>query len=206
MLSAQAVDGKRGMQVIDCCAAPGGKTAYLAEAMQGTGRVYALDLHEHRVLLIQSQMRRLKLDNVRPMVRDAAQVREEWIGTADAVLLDAPCSGLGVMDNKPDIKIRMTEAAVRELAALQEKLLDACCQYVKKGGTLVYSTCSLLPEENGEQIRRFLDRNPGFSLDRLPESFDERFRERHQSDGGLQLLPHRDQMEGFFIARMRRVK
>ncbi|NLD82717.1 MAG: 16S rRNA (cytosine(967)-C(5))-methyltransferase RsmB [Clostridiales bacterium] len=206
MLSAQAVDGKRGMQVIDCCAAPGGKMAYLAEAMQGTGRVYALDLHEHRVLLIQSQMRRLKLDNVRPMVRDAAQVREEWIGTADAVLLDAPCSGLGVMDNKPDIKIRMTEAAVRELAALQEKLLDACCQYVKKGGTLVYSTCSLLPEENGEQIRGFLDRHPGFALDRLPESFDERFRERHQSDGGLQLLPHRDQMEGFFIARMRRVK
>ncbi len=204
MLAAQAVDAKRGMQVIDCCAAPGGKTAYLAETMQGTGRVYAMDLHEHRVQLIQSQMRRLKLDNVRPMVRDAALIREEWVGTADAVLLDAPCSGLGVMDNKPDIKIRMTEEAVKELTVLQEKLLDTCCRYVKKGGTLVYSTCSLLPEENQDQIRRFLEKHPEFSLAQLPESFEERFGERHQKYG-LQLLPHLDGLEGFFIARMRRV-
>lgn len=205
MLAAQAVDVKRGMQVIDCCAAPGGKTAYLAETMAGTGRVYAWDVHEHRVRLIQAQMRRLKLDNVRPVVRDAAQVKEDLTGTMDAVLLDAPCSGLGVMDSKPDIKIRASRESVKELTELQEKLLDACCLYVKKGGVMVYSTCSILPEENGEQIRAFLGRHPEFSLSPLPEGIPGRFREQY-ADTGLQLLPHRDGVEGFFIARMRRVK
>lgn len=205
MLSAQAVDAKRGMQVIDCCAAPGGKTAYLAEQMQGTGRVYAWDVHEHRVKLIQAQMRRLQLENVRPVVRDASVLKEDLIGTADAVLLDAPCSGLGVMDNKPDIKLRATAEAVKELTALQEKLLDTCCQYVKKGGALVYSTCSMLPEENAGQIKRFLNTHTNFEIAPLPKEFDQRFASLYGACG-LQLLPHRDGVEGFFIARMRRVK
>ena len=205
MLAAQAVDVKRGMQVLDCCAAPGGKSAYLAEAMAGTGRVYAWDVHEHRVTLIKAAMRRLRLENVRPVVRDASVIKEDLIGTMDAVLLDAPCSGLGVMDNKPDIKYRATPESVKELTGIQEKLLNTCCQYVKRGGTLVYSTCSILPEENGEQIRKFLSAHPDFALAPLPDSFDERFK-THYSENGLQLLPHRDGVEGFFIARMRRIK
>lgn len=205
MLAAQAVDARRGMQVIDCCAAPGGKTAYLAEQMQGTGRVYAWDVHEHRVKLIQAQMRRLRLENVRPVVRDAAVLKDDLIATADAVLLDAPCSGLGVMDNKPDIKWRATAEAVAELAALQEKLLNTCCQYVKKGGVLVYSTCSMLPEENTVQISRFLAAHDEFEIAPLPDGIDARFT-AHYGSLGVQLLPHRDGVEGFFIARMRRVK
>ena len=205
MLSAQAVDVKRGMQVLDCCAAPGGKSAYLAEAMAGTGRVYAWDVHDHRVALIRATMKRLQLENIRPVVRDASVLKEDLIASMDAVLLDAPCSGLGVMDNKPDIKLRVTEASVQELTALQEKLLDVCCQYVKRNGTLVYSTCSLLPEENADQIRRFLSRHPEFALAPLPVSFDEKFRSLY-TENGLQLLPHRDGVEGFFIARMRKVK
>lgn len=205
MLAAQALDVRRGMQVIDCCAAPGGKTAYLAEAMGGTGRVYAWDVHDHRVRLIQAQMRRLKLENVRPVMRDASVLKEDLIGTADAVLLDAPCSGLGVMDNKPDIKIRAKWESVQELAALQTKLLDTCCQYVKRGGTMVYSTCSMLPAENAEQIQAFLSRHEDFALSPLPDSVDRRFRDRY-TESGLQLLPHRDGVEGFFIARLRKVK
>ena len=205
MLAAQAVDVKRGMQVLDCCAAPGGKTAYLAEEMNGTGRVYAWDVHEHRVALIRAMARRLRLDNIRPVVRDAVNVKEDLIGTMDAVLLDAPCSGLGVMDDKPDIKYRATAESVKELAALQAKLLDSCCQYVKRGGTLVYSTCSILPEENGEQIAAFLKRRPEFRLDALPAAIGEGFRSR-MTDTGLQLLPHRDGVEGFFIARMKKVE
>ncbi|MBE5783848.1 MAG: 16S rRNA (cytosine(967)-C(5))-methyltransferase RsmB [Clostridiales bacterium] len=205
MLAAQAMDVKKGMQVLDCCAAPGGKSAYMAEAMEGVGRVYAWDLHDHRVELIRASMKRLQLDNVRPAVRDASVVKDELVGSMDAVLLDAPCSGLGVMDNKPDIKFRATSAGVAELAATQEKLLDACCRYVKKGGVMVYSTCSILPEENGDQVKTFLEKHPEFELAPLPAFFDEKFRKQY-TETGLQLLPHRDGVEGFFIARMRRVK
>lgn len=205
MLAAQAVDVKHGMQVLDCCAAPGGKTAYLAEMMDGTGRVYAWDVHEHRVTLIRAMMKRLYIENVRPIVRDACVLKEDLLSSMDAVLLDAPCSGLGVMDNKPDIKQRATKEGTEALVQVQEKLLDTCCQYVKRNGTLVYSTCSILPEENALQIRRFLEKHPEFVLAPLPASFDERFRDRY-AEYGLQLLPHRDGVEGFFIARMRRVK
>ena len=205
MLAAQAVGVKNGMQVLDCCAAPGGKTAYLAETMAGTGRVYAWDVHEHRVTLIKTMMRRLHLENVRPAVRDAAELKEDLKGTMDAVLLDAPCSGLGVMDGKPDIKYRVTRESVSELVKIQESLLNTCCQYVKPGGVMVYSTCSVLPEENGEQVKRFLSAHPDFSLAPLPDSFEKRFRDLY-TDSGLQLLPHRDGVEGFFIARLRRSK
>ena len=205
MLAAQAVDAKPGMQVLDCCAAPGGKTAYMAEAMGGAGRVYAWDVHEHRVTLIKTMMRRLHLENVRPAVRDAAVLKDDLMDTMDAVLLDAPCSGLGVMDDKPDIKYRATPESVKELTEIQAKLLDTCCKYVKKGGHLVYSTCSVLPEENGQQISRFLADHPDFAIAPLPDSFDERFRAEY-TENGLQLLPYRDGVEGFFIARMRKVR
>lgn len=205
MLAAQAVNVKRGMQVLDCCAAPGGKTAYMAEQMAGTGRVYAWDVHEHRVTLIRAMAHRLRLENVRPVVRDASVLKDDLISSMDAVLLDAPCSGLGVMDNKPDIKYRATPESVKELTGIQEKLLDTCCQYVKRNGTLVYSTCSVLPEENGEQVKRFLQKHPEFVLSPLPDAIDEKFRKEY-TDTGLQLLPHRDGVEGFFIARMRRIK
>lgn len=205
MLAAQAMDVKRGMQVLDCCAAPGGKTAYLAEQMQGTGRVYAWDMHEHRVTLIRAMMKRLNIENVRPVVRDASVLKEDLVSSMDAVLLDAPCSGLGVMDNKPDIKQRATAEGVVELAQVQGKLLDTCCQYVKRGGTFVYSTCSMLPDENSDQVKKFLKQHPEFEIAPLPASFDEKFKAQYTAYG-LQLLPHRDGVEGFFIARMRRVK
>ncbi len=205
MLSAQVMNVRPGMQVLDCCAAPGGKTAYMAEIMNGTGRVYAWDLHEHRVTLIRAMVKRLRLDNVRPAMRDATQLKEDMVGTMDAVMLDAPCSGLGVMDNKPDIKYRATEASVKDLTEIQEKLLDTCCQYVKRNGTLVYSTCSMLPEENVNQIKAFLERHPEFRVVDLPTSVPENIRKEY-GQYGLQLLPHRDQIEGFFIAKMRKVK
>ena len=138
MMAAMAVGPKRGMQIIDCCAAPGGKTCLMAEMMEGTGRVQAWELHEHRVDLIKAQMKRLGLEeNVRPMQRDATILREDITSSMDAVLLDAPCSGLGVMADKPDVKYRATAESVAELVVLQGKLLDTVCQYVKKGGTLV---------------------------------------------------------------------
>ena len=202
MMAAMAVQPVKGMQILDCCAAPGGKTCLMAEMMGGTGRVQAWDVHAHRADLVAAQARRLGLENVRPMARDASVTREELIGTMDAVLLDAPCSGLGVMADKPDVKYRVTPESVAELVALQAKLLDTVASYVKRGGTLVYSTCSVLKDENERQVRAFLERHPEFEAVALPESIPEEFRAKAET--GLQLLPHRDQVEGFYICRMRR--
>lgn len=203
MFAALAIETRPGMQLLDVCAAPGGKTCYLAERLNGTGRVQSWDLHPHRVKLIEAQARRLRLDNVRPMARDATVFREELERTMDAVLLDAPCSGTGVMAGKPDVKYRVTAEDVDALAATQQALLEACCRYVKPGGQLVYSTCSILPEENALQLRRFLENHPDFTLLPLPDSFPAALRQRYGAEG-LQLLPHRDHLDGFFIARMGR--
>lgn len=203
MLTVLALSPKVGATVLDCCAAPGGKTCYMAELMQNTGRVHAWDLHEHRVDLIYAQAERLRLYNIRPAVRDAAIYQERFDMTMDAVLLDAPCSGTGVMDNKPDIKYRLTPEGLQELITLQSQLLETNAKYVKPGGTLVYSTCSILPQENERQIKLFLSANPDFVLDEMPLDFPEEYK-AHYGEFGVQLLPHRDGVEGFFIARMRR--
>ncbi len=202
MMACLAMDTGRGKQVLDCCAAPGGKACFLAELMDGTGRVQAWDIHEHRVALIEAQMKRLGLENIRPMVRDASRKREDLYRSMDAVLLDAPCSGLGVLAEKPDIKLRVTEESIAELTKIQSNLLDTVCEYVKPGGTLVYSTCSVLPEEDEEQISGFLSRHPEFEACDLPDTIPERFRKYRKN--GLQLLEHRDGVEGFYICRMKR--
>ena len=202
MIACLAMDVKRGQQILDCCAAPGGKTCYIAEIMGGTGRVQAWDIHEHRVALIEAQAKRLGLENIRPMVRDAAKPREDLQGTMDAVLLDAPCSGLGFLAQKPDLKLRVTEDSIRELISVQEKLLDTVCGYVRPGGILVYSTCSILKDENERQAERFLQRHPEFVETDLPDSIPEKYRARRAR--GLQLLEYRDGLEGFYLIRMRK--
>ncbi len=206
MLAAQAVCAKAGMNIIDACAAPGGKSALMCEIMQGTGRVYAYELHEHRVELLKGMANRLKLYNLRPAQADATVFRPENADRMNAVLVDAPCSGLGVMGDKPDLKYRMKDENLVSITETQKKLLDTCSKYVQPGGLLVYSTCTLLPEENQNQVREFLNAHPEFSLETdvswLPESLRE-----YAEDGMIQLLPHRHEgMDGFFIARMRRAR
>lgn len=203
MLTAAAVGAKLGMQVLDACAAPGGKTCLIAETMQGTGRVYAWDLHEHRVELIRAAARRLELDNIRAQVRDAAKPMESMELSMDAVLVDAPCSGLGVMGDKPDIKYRLTGATIDALVPVQKAILNACAASVRPGGLLVYSTCTLLPEENEKQIEAFLNLHPEFAPDLDDTWLPEQLR-GHYVNGCIQILPGRDGIEGFFIARLRR--
>ena len=202
MMACLALSPRRGTQVLDCCAAPGGKACYLSELMGDTGRVQAWDLHAHRTALIAAQQKRLRLENIRPITRDAAGYREDLETSMDAVLLDAPCSGLGVLAEKPDIRLRITEESVEELTGLQKKLLDTVSRYVKPGGVLVYSTCSVLKAENENQVRAFLERHPEFEAEKLPETIPARFREHEGL--GLQLMPHRDGVEGFYLCRMRR--
>lgn len=205
MLAAEALEVRPGMKVLDACAAPGGKSAYLCEQMQLTGRVYAWELHEKRAQLLEGVRRRLGLDNLRISVRDALDFRPDLEGALDGVLLDAPCAGLGVLSQKPDIKLRLKEEDIPAIVDTQGRLIDTVCRYVRPGGALVYSTCSLLPEENADRVRAFLQAHPNFMLEPLPTSFPAELRER-QTACGLQLLGCRDGVEGFFIARMRRVR
>ncbi len=203
MLAAYACQPKPGMQILDACAAPGGKSALLCELLNGTGRVHAWDVHEHRVELIRAAGRRLQLDNLRPALHDARKPCEAFEGLMDAVLVDAPCSGLGVISEKPDIKYRLTPEALDSLPPLQAEILNNCAAFVRPGGLLVYSTCTILPAENADRIAAFLEKHPGFQPDPDASWLPERLRGGY-SDGMIQLLPCRDGVEGFFIARLRR--
>ncbi len=202
IMACLAIAPKRGETILDCCAAPGGKSCFMAELMGGTGRVQAWDIHDHRVELIAAQARRLGLENVRPMARDATIPRADLEGRMDAVLLDAPCTGSGMMGEKPDIKLRLTEEGLKELVDLQGKLLDAVSPYVRSGGRMVYSTCSVLKDENERQIEAFLKRHPEFETGTLPNTIPSRYREL--SGPGLQLLPGRDGTEGFYLCLLNR--
>ena len=220
VLAARMVGAKPGQTVLDACAAPGGKTAVLSEMMGDTGRVYAWDTHAHRVELIRGTMNRLKLENVRPAVKDASVPREDMAMTLDAALVerglaqsrekaqalvDAPCSGTGVMNEKPDVKYRVTEEGVQALCRTQKDILDAVAPMVKVGGTLVYSTCSILPQENEEQIRAFLERHPEYEIQPMGAELPEKLA-AHENACGLQMFAHRDGTDGFYVCRMRRVK
>ncbi len=202
VLTCLAMDVRRGQQILDCCAAPGGKACLLAELMKGTGRVQAWDIHEHRTALIKAQARRLGLENIRPMTRDSLKFREDLKNSMDAVLLDAPCSGLGFLSQKPDLKLRINEDSVKQLTELQKNLLETVCEYVKPGGILVYSTCSILKDENERQAVRFLERHPQFEEISLPASIPAKY--RRPDCHGIQLLEYRDGLEGFYLIRMRK--
>ena len=201
MLAARAVEAKPGMQILDACAAPGGKTALMAEMMAGAGRVYAWDVHEHRVTLIKAAANRLGLDNVRATVYDARQPMANMKLSMDAVLVDAPCSGLGVLKEKPDIKYRATAGSLDALPALQLEILSACSEAVGAGGRLVYATCTVLPAENEGVVKAFLEKHPEFVMDRSTDWLPEPLREAFHN-GMLTLSPQQADFEGFFIARM----
>lgn len=210
MLVASVADPKPGMQVLDCCAAPGGKSTHLAERMHNQGKVIANDVHPHKEALIKQQVERLGLTCVETMTGDAMYLADHLPSqSCDIVLLDAPCSGLGVIRRKPEIKWTKTQEDIESLSVLQSQLLRKVQTLVKPGGVLVYSTCTIAAEENEQTIRIFLSEFPEFSLDaewpeevlapireggKLPEDFA----------GMLQLLPQMFGSDGFFIARMRR--
>lgn len=176
---------QEGAQVLDVCAAPGGKSIHMAELLHGTGMVEARDLTEYKVSLIQENIERCGLANICARQADARVLEEERIGTADIVIADLPCSGLGVMGKKPDIKYKMTEAKCQELSALQREILHTVQYYVKSGGVLMYSTCTINVQENEENVQWFLQEHSEFKL------------ERQQ-----QILPEKGRNDGFFLAKL----
>lgn len=180
-------------RLLDACAAPGGKSVLLAKKC---GSVTAQELHPHRVELIGSYARRMGADNVFPVAGDASAFNPEWEGLFDGVLCDVPCSGSGVINENPDIKLFRREEDIASLAALQLKILANCARYVRPGGSLYYSTCSVLPEENDSAVHGFLASVQGFELD-IPECA----LPSRRTKTGLQFLPHISQGAGFFVTR-----
>jgi 16S rRNA (cytosine967-C5)-methyltransferase len=194
------------MQVLDCCAAPGGKTSHMAELMNDRGRILACDIHEHKRELIAAQAERLSLRCVETKTIDARNLPEALAGTAfDRILLDAPCSGLGVIRRKPDIKWAKSPGDVAGIAGLQYELLSGVSSLLAPGGVLVYSTCTVAEEENEQVVMRFLQEHPEFALSRPPQSLQDRLPPDSVAPGGtITVLPHQFGSDGFFIAVLRK--
>jgi 16S rRNA (cytosine967-C5)-methyltransferase len=205
MLVACVLNPQPGMSVLDCCAAPGGKTTHMAELMQNQGSVLACDVHPHKIKLIDENAKRLGTSIIETRVIDARELQAHTDRQFDCILLDAPCSGFGVIRRKPDIKWRKTNKEVDALVEIQKELLNSIGPLLKPGGTLVYSTCTTEVKENQEQIDSFLTNHPEFTRCSIHEFLPPIIKERAMiGEGWIQILPHYFDTDGFFIARLQK--
>jgi 16S rRNA (cytosine967-C5)-methyltransferase len=202
MLVARALDPQPGECVLDLCAAPGGKSTHIAALMGDAGEVLAVERNRARAAELSETARRMHAHSVRVELADAAQPRPEG-AVFDRVLVDPPCSGLGTLQARADLRWRATPEQTAQMAHAQAAILTAGSQALRPGGVLVYSTCTLSAAENEGQIERFLAQSPHFALEDL--SNEQRAHTHPRVEKMLLTMPHRDHTAGFFIARMRRV-
>ena len=188
-----------GQRVLDCCASPGGKSFAAAMSMEGSGSITSCDVHPHKTALIENGAARLGIGILSARCQDATAFVAEWEGQMDTVIADVPCSGLGIIRKKPDIRYKNLEE-MAQLPKLQLQILQNQSRYVRPGGVLLYSTCTLVRAENEGIVEAFLQKNPDFSLERLPlpPAFPE------NTTGMLALVPGQYDTDGFFIAKLRR--
>ncbi len=186
MLICRALGSVKGKRILDACAAPGGKTAYLASLSENTAELVAWELHPHRKALLDATLKRLHVAAETACI-DACEPVAACENAFDAVLLDVPCSGFGLLADKPDVRLKKSEETIAELVHTQDRLLDVCSRYVRSDGVLVYATCTISERENSARVRAFLNTHPAFRLE------EER-----------QLLPTRDGTNGFYFARLKR--
>ncbi len=199
-ISCEALGIDQNMRVLDLCAAPGGKTAYLAELMKNTGELVALDKFESRLKILNANLNRLGVTNTKSIVIDALEYEDEQL--FDRVLLDAPCSGLGTLTKKPDIKWKRDLLDIRKLAKTQYTLLEKAASLVKPGGYVVYSTCTIEPEENFEVVKQFLENHGNFELMDLTDTLPA---EIISENGTVQTFPNLHNMDGAFAAKLKRI-
>lgn len=173
-------------KVLDACSSPGGKTTYMAELMKNQGEIKAWDLHEHRVKLVEKAASRLGISMIKTEIKDAMLYEEKYAEYFDKILLDVPCLGIGVLKRKPDIKWKRKKEDIEEITKIQEKILENCSKYVKKGGELVYSTCSILKKENEDMIYKFIKNNTNFEIVKLTQVYQN------------------EKADGFFMAKIRK--
>jgi 16S rRNA (cytosine967-C5)-methyltransferase len=199
-LAVRLLDVHPGMNVLDMCAAPGGKTAYLGSLMKNTGNITAIDRYEGRLKLVQKNNDRLGLTIVSTIESDALEFEAEPF---DRVLADVPCSGTGTLSKKPDIKWKKDIFDLRKLAEMQLKLLSKASTLVKQGGVVVYSTCSIEPEENYEIVKKFLESHPNFKFESAKGKVSDNLVDEN---GCVQTFPHKNLMDGAFAAKLIRIE
>jgi len=204
MTAVRALDAKKGMCILDMCAAPGGKSVYIAQRTGDECTLHAFDIHLHKIQLIEQTARRMGIKSIHATNADATVFMEQHKEKADCVLVDAPCSGLGIIGKKPDIKYVWSPEKEEELAALQLEILNTSKQYVKHGGTLVYSTCTIGTRENMGVLETFLKENPEFSLCDITDALPNGVSGEDAAKGYIQLLPDTDGTDGFFVSKMKR--
>ena len=202
-LAVAIADINEGDFVLDVCAAPGGKTFHAADRLKGAGKVLSRDLTEYKTELIEENKDRMHYENVEVQQWDALEEDESLLESVDVLLADLPCSGLGIMGRKNDIKYQMTEEQLGELAALQRQILSVVWKYVKPGGQMIFSTCTLNKGENAENIK-WIEENTPLHLVSIEEYLPQNLKNRTGSQGYLQLIPGEDTCDGFFISKFKR--
>lgn len=202
MLVGKVLNPKENSQVIDICSAPGGKTTHIATLMNNTGKVVSRDIYDHKINLIKNSVNRLGLKNVTVELFDALNLDKESVEKFDYVLADVPCSGLGIIRRKPEIKYKEKDE-LKDLPKLQREILQNASKYVKVGGTLVYSTCTVQDNENIEVVESFLQSNKRFEFEKI-ENINVDL--ENEDKGYIKIYPNVHGMDGFFIAKLKRVR
>ena len=199
MIIAPLLELEEGMTVIDLCSAPGGKTTHIAEILQNTGKVLAFDLHESKLGLIKENCERLGLTNVEVNTNDATKLNPELIESSDRILLDVPCSGIGIIRKKPEIKWNKTRNDLRNVIPVQRDIMENAWKYLKSGGIMIYSTCTLNKEENEENIEWFLSKHKDCSIKKIFIGKQDNL--VYNRNGSLTIMPN-ENMDGFFVAKL----
>ena len=201
-LSSFILAPKEGEMVLDACSAPGGKTTYLAELMCNQGNIVAWDIYEERLKQVKQNAKRLGINIIQTEVHDATKLKEDYVERFDKILLDVPCLGLGVIRRKPDIKWNRQENNIKEISDIQFKILKTCSKYLKKNGTLVYSTCSMLKEENDAIIEKFI-KDENFEIVDIDKQIPKEF-SKITTNNMVQFLPSQKH-DGFFITMLKKI-
>lgn len=203
MLAVCVLNPEPGESILDVCAAPGGKSFLIAEKMNNNGKIDSCDIHKHKIDLMNEARDRLGIKIMNTKLRDASVIHDADTEKYDKVIIDAPCSGLGLIRKKPDIKINKKGEDIDELVKLQAEILEASSKCVKVGGVLVYSTCTICKKENELNVKKFLENNSNFEKINIKEYLPEVLRE-YADNGMIQFLPGVHETDGFFIAAMRK--
>lgn len=204
-LTALILKPKKGENILDACSAPGGKTTYIADIVENNAQIEAWDIHEHRTELVKQTAKRLGQSSIKTRVQDATKYNEKYFEKFDKILLDVPCLGLGVLKRKPDIKWQRKPENIKEILKVQYEILNNCSKYLKSEGEIVYSTCSILKEENQNIVRKFLQENTCFNLQNIvvPKNKDNYFEKFIVEKKFLQVYQN-EYTDGFFICKIQK--
>lgn len=209
-LTALILNPKENEEVLDACSSPGGKTTYMAEIMKNKGKIEALDIHEHRTKLVEDAANRLGINIIKVHLQDATKFNKEYEEKFDKILLDVPCLGIGVLKRKPDIKWQRKVEDIKKITKIQTEILNTCSSYLKKGGELVYSTCSIFKSENQDIINKFVEENENFKIQEiiLPKHAEDikNYFKKFIIDRKFLQVYQNQKTDGFFICKLLRVK